>query len=393
MEEIQLPTSHCAYERCQKTERIEAIPGHRRRQYHDEACRQAQHRLLEARRIREQLRQHWSQLRSETQLLLDDLLDASGEAWTQRVLDAMFQERDQALQPVLTEDGQASFQAQWATFQPVTRHALEGALTSKLDALRLLTLVTLAIDVERQHAICNSELERRNTYLETTFVKYRRLIDLEDREKIEQQFLVMGELLGYRAIPKYRLGAGVDRWQDYRSWTDETTLAEVIRDAKDILGEEEVARNRAKERSWVREVEQELAAAQQRIADLERKIEKQQQRIGKQQMQYKSRVSDVEQRIEHLERLCDRYALDMYLNGDERLYALFITNEKPECRIIPLRRDDHLYEILSVGRHKHATARIAGQQETCQLHLTDEEMEIARKYAYQALMHLQEGQS
>lgn len=324
MEEIQLSTSHCAYERCQKTERIETISGHRRRQYHDEACRQAQHRLVETRRIREQLRQRWSPFMVETQQLLDDLLTVSGEAWMRRLVDAMLQECDQAQQPVLTQDERASFQAQWADFQPMTRHALEGVLTTRFDALRLLTLVTLAIDVERQHATCNSALEQRNAYLEIALVEYRRIIDLEDREKIEQQFLVMGELLGYRAIPKYRLGAGVDRWQDYRSWTDETTLAEVIRDGKDILVEEEATRDRAKERSRVREVEQELAVAQHRIADMERKVEKQQHRIGKQQMQYKSRVSDVEQRIEHLERLCDRYALDMYLNGDERLYALFI---------------------------------------------------------------------
>ena len=87
---------------------------------------------------------------------------------------------------------------QWADLQPFTRNILEGLLTQQHERFGLLNLITLAIGEERTHAMCNSELEQRAAYLEIMLAEYRRILDLEDEEKIGQQFMAMGELLGYR---------------------------------------------------------------------------------------------------------------------------------------------------------------------------------------------------
>src|SRR6266699_3678071 len=108
MKEPYQSATRCAYEVCQKADPIEIIPGHRRRQYHDEACRQAQHRLLEGRRIYETLCQAWAPLLLETRAFLEDLLAQHGEAWTHRAIAAITAERNQARQPSLSEDEQAS---------------------------------------------------------------------------------------------------------------------------------------------------------------------------------------------------------------------------------------------------------------------------------------------
>jgi hypothetical protein len=264
-----IPGVRCAYELCKRSDPIESIPGHRRKLYHDDNCRQAQHRLLAARKVREALSQLWSAFLPETQQFLSSLLEQSGEALAQRAIAAITTERNQAQAPSLTEDEQAAIRQQWGDVQPFTRNILESLLTQRHDTLSLFNLIMLAISEERRHAACNSELERRAAYLEVTLAEYRQIVDLEGREKIEQQFKVTGELLGYRAMPHYHLGEGVERWEDYRSWTDERTLAEVVRDGKEILAEEGAARMRAQEKSRLRQVERQLAEAQKRVKELE----------------------------------------------------------------------------------------------------------------------------
>ncbi len=96
MKEPYQSAMRCAYELCQKAEAIEIIPGQRRKQYHDEACRQAQHRLLETRRISETLCQVWAPLLPETRRLLEDMLAQHGETWARRTIAAITAERDQA---------------------------------------------------------------------------------------------------------------------------------------------------------------------------------------------------------------------------------------------------------------------------------------------------------
>jgi hypothetical protein len=263
----------CAYELCQLSDPIEVVPGHRRKRYHDDACRQAQHRLLAARRIYETLCQAWVPFLSETQQLLEDLLGQHGETWVRRAIAAITAERDQAQQPRLSEDEPRALRQQWADLQPFTQRILEGLSTSNGVSQRLLSLVTMAIGEERTHALCNSELEQRNAYLEIRLSEYRGMIDLEDRAIIERQFIAVGQLLDYRALPRYRVGTGLDKWEDYRSWTDERTLAEVIVYAREVLAQESSIKENAGEKSKLRQTEKRLTDAEAQVQTLQTQIE------------------------------------------------------------------------------------------------------------------------
>ena len=200
----------CAYELCKRSDPIEVVPGHRAKQYHDENCRQAQHRL---RKDREE---------QEKKANLDYYL--------------------------------AKYQS--PRLRPILEHVLR-----ELGAKDLLRLVT-AIDEECGHVLARDEMQQRVAYLEIHLSEYRRFIDLEDRAKIEQQFMAVGQLLNYRALDKFRIGQGIGRWEDYRSWTDEQTLAEVIIYGREVLAQETAVQ----EKSQMRQLEA-------RIAELERELE------------------------------------------------------------------------------------------------------------------------
>jgi len=263
----------CAYELCKRADPIEVIPGHRRKQYHDEACRQAQHRRLSARKTYAALCQLWAAFLPETQQALQQLLEEHGEIWTRRIIAAITDELDQAGQPSLSEDEQAAFRELWADLQPFTRNILESLVTQRHGLLALLNLITLAIGEERTHAICNSGLEQRAAYLEIMLAEYRRIIDLSDEEKIRQQFMAVGQLLDYRALPKYQVGAGLDKWEDYRSWTDERTLAEVVIYARVVLAQESAVKEDTTRKSKLRHAEKQLTNAQAQVQALQEQVE------------------------------------------------------------------------------------------------------------------------
>lgn len=207
------------------------------------------------------------------ELFQEELLDQHGASWARRIIAAIRAERDQARQPSLSEEEQAALRGLWADLQPSTRSILEGLLTRRYETLSLLNLVTLAIGEERTHALCNSELEQRNAYLEIKLAEYRQIIDLSDREKIEQQFMAVGQLLDYRALPKYQIGAGLDQWEDYRSWTDEYRLAEVIAYAREVLAQESSVKQSAAEKSKVCQAEKQLGEALAEVQALQKRIE------------------------------------------------------------------------------------------------------------------------
>jgi len=133
----------------------------------------------------------------------------------------------------------------------------------------MLLRLTTAIDEERKHAQASDAMQQRVAYLEMQLSEYRLIIDLDNRARIEQQFMSVGQLLGYRALPKYLIHEGVNGWEEYRSWTDELTLAEVIVYARTLVDEERAATERVESRSKLRQVEQALVMSQKRIEELE----------------------------------------------------------------------------------------------------------------------------
>lgn len=205
----------CAYELCKRSDPIEVVPGHRARQYHDENCRQAQHRLRKDRDERE---------------------------------------KKTNLDYYLTKYHSPRL-------RPILEHVLREQGAN--DLLRLVT----AIDEECGHAQASDEMQKHVAHLEIQLSEYRALIDLEDRDKIGQQFMAVGQLLDYRALDKYRVGQGIERWDDYRSWTYEQTLAEVIIYGREVLAQETAVKEQVQGKSQLRQLGQ-------RIVELERELEK-----------------------------------------------------------------------------------------------------------------------
>ncbi len=200
--------NYCAYEHCQRP--IETVPGHRRKEYCNDNCRQAAHRLRKDREERE---------------------------------------KKANLNYYVTK-----------YHSPRLRTILERTLREQ-GADDLLRLVT-AIDEECGHAQASDETQKRVAYLEIHLSEYRTLIDLEDREKIGQQFMSVGQLLDYRALDKFRIKQGYEHWEDYRSWTYEQTLAEVIIYGREVLAQEIAVREKSQ-----------LRQQGQRIVELERELE------------------------------------------------------------------------------------------------------------------------
>lgn len=278
MNEAYLLEVQCAFELCKRTDAIESIPGHRRKLYHDDNCRQAQHRLLEARAQIATLRQLWMDYLPATQHLLEDVLARQGEAWVRSIVAAIAAERDQARHPSLLDEEQEALKHQWSDLQRGTQQILESLLNGgRSDPSILFHLILLAINEERRHAQCNSEQDQRAADLDIKVAAYRQIIDLDDRAKLVQQFLAVGQLLDYRAIPKFRIAAGLEAWEDYQSWTYEDTLAEVIVYVRELMAEEHATKELAENRSKVRQMERDLTTAQSEIHELRERMQQAQE--------------------------------------------------------------------------------------------------------------------
>lgn len=61
----------------------------------------------------------------------------------------------------------------------------------------------------------SNEMQKRVAYLEIQLSAYRAVAD---RARIVQQFMAVGQLLGYRALDKYHIGEGMNDWADYASF-------------------------------------------------------------------------------------------------------------------------------------------------------------------------------
>ncbi len=180
--------NYCAYEHCQQP--LEMKPGHRRKEYCDDKCRQAAHRLREA--------------------------------------------QEQA-----AKKANLSYYVK-KYHSPHLRTILERTLREQGD-VALMRLV-VAVDEERGHAQASDQMQERVAYLEIQLSEYRAIVDLDDRARIAQQFMAMGQLLDYRALDKFKIGQGLECWEDYRSWTYEATLAEVVVYGREVLSQEMAAR-------------------------------------------------------------------------------------------------------------------------------------------------------
>lgn len=249
---VTIEQTACGYENCPNT--IEIVPGHRHKEYCSAACRQA------ARRLRKQREQEGKKV---------------------------------SLEPFIKK-----------VQSPRLRSILEQILREQGE-VALLSLV-MAIDDERGYVQGSDEMQQRMAYLEIKLSQYREIVDLDDRKRTCQQFMAAGQLVGYRALSQFGIREGTEKWRDYESWTHEATLAEVILYCQE-LADQEIA---AKERSKLRQVERQLAAAKAEIEELQsRPTGEPQQDLEEERAKYAALLADYMQlakKMGNLERMVRR---------------------------------------------------------------------------------------
>jgi hypothetical protein len=284
MDETTTQEVPCAYELCRRQEPIQIIPGHRIRRFHDDACRQAQHRLLKARAERETqeraLAQHWVGYLPETRQLLERALNLQGEEYARQFGEVIAKEREQGQVLALGQEQVAGLRAGWEDYQPFTRQTLEALATGRYrDLLHLFSLVAMAIDEERRYAQANSALEERNAFLEITLARYRDIVDLQDHARLEQQFMAVGQILGYPRLAKGSVGEGEQAWEGHLGRATDEMLAEAVTYGHEMACQAEDIRQYREENSRLGRAERlvsklrlEQEHLQQRLAELEREI-------------------------------------------------------------------------------------------------------------------------
>ena len=154
---------------------------------------------------------------------------------------------------------------------PGLRGILEQILQQQgeVAVLRLIVAVT----AECEQAQANDSAQQRMAYLEIQLAEYRKIIDLQDRDKICQQFMAIGQMLGYRRLDAFNINEGVEKWKDYQSWTHELTLADVILYGRSLLSEEAAVKEQKESRSKLRQAERQLSTAQAEIKELRLQVQ------------------------------------------------------------------------------------------------------------------------
>jgi hypothetical protein len=259
---VTIEQTACGYERCPNT--IEIVPGHRKREYCNSTCRKA------AQRLRKQREQCGKKA---------DVGSFLGKIHSPRLR--------AILERVLREQGEVA----------------------------LLSLV-FAVDEECGYAQASDEMQQRVAHLEIKLSQYREIVDLDDRERICQQFIAAGQVVDYRALPRFHIREGIEAWRDYESWTHEATLAEVILYCRELADQEAAV----KERSKLRQVERQLAAAQ---AELQKPTgDPQDQFLEEERAKYADLLADfmkASKKIANLERHVQRAARMEVLRSRESM--------------------------------------------------------------------------
>lgn len=158
---------------------------------------------------------------------------------------------------------QAELREHWVDFLPETLEQLDLLLRERgLEAARHMAEV---INRERGRQRNVEQRQNRESRLEQELVRYRQICDLSDRERLEQQFLDIGEQIGYRMLITADdvgvVGEGSEFCRAFAMEAGDDLLARtVVR-----------ARYYAENLVWV-DAQTELKQAKRRIAELERQL-------------------------------------------------------------------------------------------------------------------------
>ncbi len=287
-----VPAATCKREGCDNL--VEQAPGsHRPRQYCSDTCKQSDYRqrakekLLAQRQAK--LRERWGDLLPETLEQLDIMLRELGEEAVEHIatmgaseVKERLEEAERALsryrqlidldadicpwtpltpvQEYLRDhDETVPFRRQGRTIRVFAidnhgravsdRHGLIRLNDEEIEQCRLYVLKKLGQpiivtvhpvgdggeDSEPLEAEEQSELQQaqaRILDIEQQLARYRQICDLSDRERLEQQFLDIGEQIGYRMLITADdvgvVGEGSEFWRAFAMGADDDLLARTV---------------------------------------------------------------------------------------------------------------------------------------------------------------------
>jgi len=195
--------------------------GHRRREYCDDNCKQAAYRARQEEKRKVEVRQRWTGYSEQTQNQLEWLMNKYGCDFAKMVAGLICTER---------------------------AYVPQSSVANK---------------VLQEHG---RELEQQISNLEQQLVRYRQVVDLDDRTHLEQQLLDIGEQIGYRQfIPADHLvavGSGLDFWRSFAAGADDETLVQAVNRARHYA-----------ENLVAIDAQMEVNKARRRIAELEHQVE------------------------------------------------------------------------------------------------------------------------
>jgi hypothetical protein len=194
---------------------VQLSGGHRKREYCDDACRQAAHRLRREEYLRHECLaqvQTWGTFQAETVSLLAGLLYAGNEEYARRIASI-----------IVGEQGQHAAQPD--------QQNLEATREKLAQAARRIEKLERQVEVQRQK-----------------LGQYHQRFYPSSLAAAEERLLALGAAVNYKRLLKHNeqtvdIGTGAESWRDFAKSADYDTLALAILQAQRFYENLEVTRS------------------------------------------------------------------------------------------------------------------------------------------------------
>ncbi len=182
--------------------------GHRQREYCDDSCRQRAFQARQEQRRRQQCTaqvQTWGNFQSETVSLLAGLLYAGSEDYARRLAEIIRNEQGQ-------DQNIAAYQEKL------------------MQAARQTQKLERQVEVQRERLGQYYQASSRIAALEQELARYREVLDLSARTKLQTELLALGTALNYRRllIVPVHIEPGQEAWCRYAEGEPDEALAKAI---------------------------------------------------------------------------------------------------------------------------------------------------------------------
>ena len=331
----------CAYELCRRGDPILVRPGHRPRRFHDDACRQAQHRLVRARQQQEKL----------LKILQEDREEYTPE--TQQVLAALVHQYGvECARQVLTLLAAGSESAQAAATHDLPERAASEEQCMAIGELlgyRRLQRYQVSEGPQGWAAFCG---QADDLLLEEVCAFCRQLLrEREEASRFAREF-----------VQAAKARERIDQLQQ-----SEESLKRRITQLEELLASE-VNRLAEGKAAVIREKQRKASLL---VAELKKRLESQEQEARR-------RIEAAEQRLERYQALID---LDAPICPWTSLTVVQeYLRDSPATATVPFKRQGKTLHVLALDNRGVAVTRDEGL-----IRLNDIEIEHCRRYVLRQL--------